>query len=494
MEGARRPEQQSAPPMSGASAATGTLGATPLAHLLVYAHQRALSGVLRVSHNDEWVELELARGMVRDVRTSSPVAYLGQILYELGIVDGASLNQSLAALAASRRQGQAVRHGELLLQQGVIGKKDLASALAHQMERKAVHAFSLPDEATFVFRPAGEASKSDDLEDRDPYGLVWAGLRAYGNIDRAKSVLARLGDGPLHLDPHFDLERFGFVADERPLAEHFRGAGKVGMGRPEVMVAYVLAITKALSPAPATTAWPSAMSRESRAPFPSISDAPPRSGAPGADRISGSSPRVSVAPKRFTTPPMGSVRVPKRTDSGGVASPISGRGPFESRDDFAPPSRPHSRPAAKLSNDPKANFHNAEIALAQHDLELAEMLCRRAHEEEPRHAEYLALLGWLRTFRPDGNSSKAVEESLEMLERALDLHPGCERAYLYRAHIRKASGDFEGALSDYRSIHALNPQNVEAAREIRIHGMRAARRAEQLKRSSGLFQRILGKK
>lgn len=149
-------------------------------------------------------------------------------------------------------------------------------------------------------------------------------------------------------------------------------------------------------------------------------------------------------------------------------------------------------PPVKVSGDAKINFQNAEVAFAQRNFEAAEQLCRHAVDEEPLHAEYLAFLAWIKATRCEGVPSAPMTEPLAMLDRALDLHAGCERAYMYRAHIRQRVGDLDGALSDFRTAHTLNPQNVEAAREVRLHDMRA--RQHDGRKGSGLFGKILGKK
>lgn len=369
MERARSPISES-PPASGAAA--GTLGATPLAHIFVHARQRGLTGVLRLMPEErasESLDVSLVRGLVR---TATPVTSAGN---------------------------------------------DMPVA------RLVVRAFSFPASTRFSFRPASElegiASTRPDLE---PFALVWAGLRAHGLEPTAKAVLGRLGTSPLRLADDVTLDRYGFTAEERRIAERFRNPSRPGLARLEVLVAYVLAITKGLVLAPE---------------------------GPHA---------VRPDPKRFSTPPVGSVRAPR------------------------------------ITGDSRTDFQAAEIALAQHDVERADFLCRAAYEENPRHPETMALLGWLRTLRPDGHETYAIREATDLLDRALDLDPGCERAYNYRAQIRRASGDIAGSLEDFRSASRLNPHNVEAAREVRLHEMRAKRAAEDERKSSGLFHRILGKK
>ncbi|MFO0672970.1 MAG: tetratricopeptide repeat protein [Polyangiaceae bacterium] len=368
MESARTPQSDAPPP----SAAAGTLGATPLAHIFVHARQRGLTGVLRLVPDErasEALDVSLVRGFVRAATPVTP------------------------------------QPSEL------------------PIARLVVRAFSFPQSTRFSFRPASEleavASGRPDLE---PFALVWAGLRAHGVESTAKKVLGRLGTRPLLLADDVSLDRYGFTAEERRIAERFRAPSRPGMARLEVLVAYVLAITKGLVLAP-----------------------------------EGTSP-VRPDPKRFSTPPVGSVRAPR------------------------------------VTGDSRADFQAAEIALAQHDVERADVLCRAAYDANPRHPETMALLGWLRTLRPDGHALYALREATDLLDRAIDLDASCERAYNYRAQIRRAAGDIAGALEDFRSASRLNPHNVEAAREVRLHDLRAKRAAEDERKSSGLFHRILGKK
>lgn len=137
--------------------AEGMLARTPLAHLLAYAEQRKLTGTLRLESPTEKVELGIEDGSVCAASTTAPVAYLGQVLYELGVIDSAALNSSLAELASRRRVTPGVRHGDVLIDQGLADARGVASGLREQLERKVVHAFSLPPSTRYVFA-SGELS------------------------------------------------------------------------------------------------------------------------------------------------------------------------------------------------------------------------------------------------------------------------------------------------------------------------------------------------
>jgi len=95
--------------------ATGLLGKRPLAHLLVYAIHRRLSGTFElVDDTGERANIVVADGMVSRVSTSTPVIYLGHMLYELGVIDAVQLSGSRAprgrAPAAALTEAPALLH------------------------------------------------------------------------------------------------------------------------------------------------------------------------------------------------------------------------------------------------------------------------------------------------------------------------------------------------------------------------------------------------
>jgi len=80
--------------------AQGALDKTPLVHLLVYMTDRQLTGSLVLTERgqpagDEHV-IYFLEGTASKVKTGKPIAHLGRVMFELGILSEEALNESLA--------------------------------------------------------------------------------------------------------------------------------------------------------------------------------------------------------------------------------------------------------------------------------------------------------------------------------------------------------------------------------------------------------------
>lgn len=130
------------------------------------------------------------------------------------------------------------------------------------------------------------------------------------------------------------------------------------------------------------------------------------------------------------------------------------------------------------------NFAKAEHFLKRGDNAEALKYVRLALEGDPERGEYLAMLGWLESMGSDRNVAR---DALGTLNKALKLEPDSDRALYYRGAILKRLGRDDDAMKDFRRAATLNPQNLEAVREIRLHGMRSAK-------EGGLLSKWFGKK
>src|SRR4051812_45659152 len=126
-----------------APSAVGTLADTPLAHALVYARNRRLSGRLEIKADDERrAVISLWCGRITSVDTvplgMCPGGFFGAVVYELGFIDSATLDATLLEIAKTKRL-----HGEVLLERKAITSAQREEALVEQVHRKIHHLFSL---------------------------------------------------------------------------------------------------------------------------------------------------------------------------------------------------------------------------------------------------------------------------------------------------------------------------------------------------------------
>ncbi len=133
--------------------------------------------------------------------------------------------------------------------------------------------------------------------------------------------------------------------------------------------------------------------------------------------------------------------------------------------------KPAGASAAELSSaEATLEFRKAEGLLKKNDATQAEVHLRRAVQLAPMNVEYQVLLVWLQA-KPDSAAAR-LRELVADLDRLVDRDPKSERAYFYRAQIKKRLALTKEAFADFSQAATLNPNNVDAVREVRIYKMR----------------------
>lgn len=228
--------------------AQGDLARTPFAHLLVFALDRRLTGVLYldeapgVSH-----AVALQRGAVVHVVPGNSFARLGKLLLEEGLVTPAALSE---ALGATKPLGAA------LVAAGQLASEPLERALDEQLRLRMLRLFMLPAATTYRYFEGHEPIAPPRLVRVDPLGLLWQGLHAHAECSTMfEGTLARLTDAPLRLHPRAPLGQLDLHGDEQLvielLAEHpttlveLQGVGVLGEA-PLRRLLYALLITRML--------------------------------------------------------------------------------------------------------------------------------------------------------------------------------------------------------------------------------------------------------
>ncbi|HKU39515.1 MAG TPA: DnaJ domain-containing protein, partial [Polyangiales bacterium] len=100
-------------------------------------------------------------------------------------------------------------------------------------------------------------------------------------------------------------------------------------------------------------------------------------------------------------------------------------------------------------------------------LELLEKILNITKDEP----DYHAMLGWLLMQKFPGNDAP-IQQISTALDRAIELHADHEKAQLYKAQLLKRLGRHNEALRHFKRVVAINPNNLDAAREVRVANMR----------------------
>lgn len=176
--------------------AVGNLADTPLAHALIHARNRKLTGQFALAApDDRRATLSLWQGRLIAVETipagMCPGGFFGAIVYELGIIDSSALDETLLEIAQTKQL-----HGEVLVQRKAITTAQRDEVLVEQVHRKVHHLFTFPDSTTFAFYDATRTGTDPSIA-VDPLGPVWRGVRDYPPTRYVDETIRRVGDSTL---------------------------------------------------------------------------------------------------------------------------------------------------------------------------------------------------------------------------------------------------------------------------------------------------------
>ena len=118
-------------------------------------------------------------------------------------------------------------------------------------------------------------------------------------------------------------------------------------------------------------------------------------------------------------------------------------------------------------------FQKAEFLLKRNPSDpQAHEIVRRCVMLDDEQPDYVATLTWLDAQRPEWLSREKTLEKALILDRCILKNPMCERAYFFRGLLYKRAEEPQKALKDFKKAAELNPRNLDAMREVRLHNMR----------------------
>jgi len=491
-------------------AAHGTLGVTPLAHILVYMVDNRATGSVSFHEPDGWEHIvAVYEGAPALVKTERPVALLGNELVAKGVITREIM---LRAVEEARHVGALI--GEHLVDKGLISTEDLTDALQKQVTHKVSGLANLPEGTRYAYYPGRnflEDWAAGELYPAEPLSTILDSVRGWMDRVRIIGTLSRVGAQPLILQNEANLGFLELTPEEQivldvirseglPLAHLFdRQVADVEVVRSLV---YMLAITRQFE-----------FSRERGAPMqggrPVMPPRPTRRRASGALRVTVPDPRVEERleppgeiPPAITPLPRSRDTEPQPApdsadlsaaaeagadDAGwGDAAADAADALLEGAEDLDvevdldseefEEAEPSAVSAGPLSEDPAErllqamnDFRLAQDALQKGDIAESEAFAIRAVEGDPGNGDHIALLAWIRA--KDGDADR-VEESLFQLSQVLEEEPGLLRARLYRGRLNKRTERYLEALRDFEAVLEVNPRHREAASEVKFLRLR----------------------
>lgn len=188
--------------------AEGDFARTPFAHLLVFAMDRRLTGVMYADESPSVSHaVAFERGAVVHVTSGHGFARLGKLLMEEGLVEPDVLAEALDAEAPL---------GRALIAAGALTPESLASLLDEQLRRRVLRLFMLPPATTYRYFEGHEPLAPRRAVRVNSLALLWEGLRAHAECSPLfETTLACVRDAPLRLHPEAQARQLELVGDER---------------------------------------------------------------------------------------------------------------------------------------------------------------------------------------------------------------------------------------------------------------------------------------
>jgi len=513
---------------TGSMALSGSFQEVPFGSLLHHLHGLRATGALQLQSGKKKKVLQMEQGHPVAVRSNLVDECLGNLLLATGKITSDVLHESV-----TRMQGGGGPQGQILIAMHMLDQEDLAMALRNQAEEKLFEIFTWR-KGRFRFRQGARLRDANALVLKcSPANLIMDGVifrLPVEEVDRFLRERAELypvrGESPIYRFQDIDLD-----TSEEELLNGLDGTRRLGelMGGDEAIrrALYALCTLELIelheSPARTTTAPRPRLAQPTRRP-------PPRRAAAPAPRGESEDPgeagiRVELAEmaEKFRDRDYfgilgiaknageeeiraAYVDLAKRTHPdrfSGASEPVR----HLAEEVFGLISRAHevlsdrtrrleyirdrgnqARDAEELEEGHRAlqaelEFQRGAICLRRKSYPEAVAHFEKAMNAYPEEGEYHAYYGWA-LYLQDPDAPGRLKEALEHVLTGRKLAPGREKPYLFLGRLYVAANRGKIAERMFARAVQLDPDCVEALRELRLLNMRR-------ERSKGLVRRIL---
>ncbi len=136
---------------------------------------------------------------------------------------------------------------------------------------------------------------------------------------------------------------------------------------------------------------------------------------------------------------------------------------------------PESERKLSVMVEAAINFQKVDVLVKRRRYDQALGICEAAMSVVRKEADYPAMKAWILLLRDGIDEEETADEIRSLLRTTFSINPDHVHGHFVRAHFLKRQGKHDKALKHFMKVARLDPQNLEAAREVRIGTMRHAR-------------------
>ncbi len=200
--------------------ARGNLASTPMPHVLVYMLDHGLTGSVMFEGARSEDAIFFIEGVPAKVRLGEPVALLGQVLVQAGVLAPKVVSDSVEG---ATRLG--ILFGEFLSGNDLVTREMVAWALEAQVLHRIAHIANLPPEISYAYyRDADllEGWGGGDKTVSVPLNPILASVRGWTDRARVRATLNKIGKHPLVLHEEAQVEGLALTPEEKSVLDAIR--------------------------------------------------------------------------------------------------------------------------------------------------------------------------------------------------------------------------------------------------------------------------------
>jgi len=487
-------------------------------HLLHHLHGLRATGVLLVSSGKKRKAVQLRDGYPVAVKSNLVNECLGNLLLQRGVIDEVSLRESLQR----RKKGEGLQ-GEILVAMELLTEDEMVSALRSQAEEKLFEVFTWR-QGQFQFEIGGRIKGGNELALEDsPANLILRGVRDHMPIAHVDAFLAErqdrfvvLGETPFYRHQDIDLDDrqrdwLNSLGQGKPVASLMNGDERLrrtvfGLLATEIISlredtsreSEVVELTPEMAVPPREPARDPTRDRQLRTELAAM-----------AERLRGLSYyEVLEVGESAESDEIGAAyeELAKSTHPDRYAGESSAvrqladevhQLVMRAHDTLIDPKRRREyeverkkgerlaaqRAEGRRALDAEIDFQKGEANLRTRDYEIALRYFGEALSKYPEEGEYHAHYGWcLHLCHPDDVT--IAQEAIEHAKRGARLAKDREKPYLFLGRLYKVIGKNAMAERMFTRAVQIQPDCVEALRELRLINLRR-------EKSKGIVRRLL---